>query len=755
MTELLGREWKSHFRSPVGWVMTAGFLMVAGVTASVMNLFGGSADLSDLFANLPYAAILFFPILTERALTAERRDGRDRLWQSLSVNPIGYVIGKYLGMGLLFLVQVAVLCLYPLIFSGYGAVSLAASYTALFGYLLFGMALLAVCSFFALQFRGRIASVVCNGIVCLGGSYAFFLTGLTEMNRVTGFLGPVLLFAGLGALIWFGTRKRLVALLVSGIPAAILLILLFAAPQVLTVWLPAFFNRLSPFSELTGFLGGHFDLPATVLLLSLTALFLLFSVLTVRRQWGIRSGYRGAAILAGGVILANLLCLFLPYTAAHPSVTGDKSFFLSEEARTALEKVEEDVTVYYLSAGGETDVDADLYFFAEQIGACSSHITVRCYNLTGTRGVAGYSAEELRAANQGFLVVSGEKSVLLGNDALYGYALYGYRFTPAEYRELLDSLTGEEEEEAMREAFRQEVSVFFRGEGLLAGAIRYVTDPAAPTVAIYTGTGSAEPDAWLADELNKRGCSVCRVDSLTELNGEAAVLLTLKQDLPESEAEALRICLQSGTGLLLQTASSNTDLPRLAQVLAAYGLSASAERNLILEDVEDAMNNGSSRFTAAYTDPVHPIVAGRIQKFLFSDPHEILLSETEGVEQTVLYGTSDQAYRASMTDITQGRFSIAVAAEKGTARVVWFATQSEDILNTLSGNANDEVLCASVGWITGYETGGTTGSDREIPVPILSVSRGKATFWSILLIGAVPLAILGFGMINLYRREKI
>ena len=469
--------------------MTAGFLMIAGATAAVTNLFGGSADLSYLFQNLPYATILFFPLLTERVLTAKRREGRDKLWQRSSLSPVKYVIGKYLGMVLLFLIQVAVLCAYPLIFQVFGTVSMAASYTALFGYLLFGMALLSICTFFALQFKNRIASIACNVAICLGGSYAFFLAGLTELNRVAGLIGPILFLIGIGVWVRFRTRKRIFTLLVCGIPTAVLLVLFFAAPRVLTAYLPALFNRLSPFSGLSGFLGGHFDLPATVLLLSETVSFLLFSVLTVCRQWGVKRKAFVAVLLAAGVVLANLLCAFIPYPVAHPDVTGNQALFLSEKVQKELKTVEKDVEVYYLSAGGEADADADLYFLAEQIGACSPHIRVRCYNLTGTKGLKGYTAEELRAANQGFLVASGEESVLIGNDALYLYEVYGYRMTPAQYGAFLESLTGSENEAALREELRREVRVFFRGDEMIAEAIRSVTDPNVQTVAEYTEVG--------------------------------------------------------------------------------------------------------------------------------------------------------------------------------------------------------------------------------------------------------------------------
>ncbi len=489
MTELFRRAWSSLFRGGIGWIMTAVFLMIAGATAAVANLFGGSADLSYLFQNLPYAAILLFPLLTERLFTAERRTEKDKKRPDLPCSPTGYVIGKYLCMALLFLIQVAALCCYPLISRGLGDVSLAAAYTALFGYLLFGAALLSICTFFALQFRNRIASLACNAAVCLLGSYAFFFAGLTEMNRVTGLIGPLLLAVGIGGWIWFRTREPVWAISVCGIPAAVLTVLFFAAPRVLTVYLPAFFNRLSPFSALSGFLGGHFDLPATVLLLSETVLFLLLSVLTVRRQWQIKRRPLGAILLTAGLILANLLCSFLPYTAAHPDVTGNQSLLLSGKVRTALGEVEKDVTVYYLSAGGEAEADADLYCFAEQIGACSPHITVKCYNLTGTNDFAGYAAAELRAANQGFLVTSGEESVLFGNDALYLYEIYGYRMTPAQYGALLDSLSGAENEATLREELRREVRVFFRGDELIAEAIRSVTDPNVQTVVEYTEVG--------------------------------------------------------------------------------------------------------------------------------------------------------------------------------------------------------------------------------------------------------------------------
>ena len=95
---------------------------------------------------LSFASIIFVvivPILTMRTMAEERRQRTDQLLYSLPITTTQVVLGKYLALLVVYLIPLAVVSLYPLLYSQFGEVYLTTSYGSLFAYNLMGAALLA------------------------------------------------------------------------------------------------------------------------------------------------------------------------------------------------------------------------------------------------------------------------------------------------------------------------------------------------------------------------------------------------------------------------------------------------------------------------------------------------------------------------------------------------------------------------------------------------------------------------------------
>ena len=102
---------------------------------------------------LSFASIIFVvivPILTMRTLAEERRQRTDQLLYSLPITTTQVVLGKYFALLVVYLIPLAVVSLYPLLFSQFGEVYLPTSYGSLFAFFMMGAALLA-----AIEAEGR------------------------------------------------------------------------------------------------------------------------------------------------------------------------------------------------------------------------------------------------------------------------------------------------------------------------------------------------------------------------------------------------------------------------------------------------------------------------------------------------------------------------------------------------------------------------------------------------------------------------
>ncbi len=141
---IMKRELKSYFTSPVAYIVTALFLIIAGILFYSTFFLYDRAELRQFFSSLPLLLSLFIPALTMRIFAEERRVGSIETLMTLPVTELDVVCGKYCASFISTLIMLAPTLLYILpaaifgspdfgpIVGGYlGAIFLCASYTAI------------------------------------------------------------------------------------------------------------------------------------------------------------------------------------------------------------------------------------------------------------------------------------------------------------------------------------------------------------------------------------------------------------------------------------------------------------------------------------------------------------------------------------------------------------------------------------------------------------------------------------------------
>lgn len=124
MLAILKREFRSYFQSVIGWLFLAATLSIFGLYFYVYNLVYGYPNISSTLSSITFIFLITVPVLTMRVLAEEQKNKTDQLILTAPVSVGKIVAAKFLAMGAVFTIAVAVIAVTPLILSAFGTGSL-------------------------------------------------------------------------------------------------------------------------------------------------------------------------------------------------------------------------------------------------------------------------------------------------------------------------------------------------------------------------------------------------------------------------------------------------------------------------------------------------------------------------------------------------------------------------------------------------------------------------------------------------------
>ena len=284
MSAVFRHELRGYFHSLTAYVFGAFLLAVVGLGSMLYNL---EAAVSNFEFVLSFASIIFVvivPILTMRTIAEERKQRTDQLLYSLPITTTQVILGKYFALLVVYLIPLAVISLYPLLFSQFGEVYLPTSYGSLLAFFLLGAALLAVGMFLSSLTDNQGFAAGLGIAAILLNYYSVSLAEYTS-STASGSLIALYVFALLfGVLIRSLTRNENLAYGVTFVLIAALAVLYFTDSSAFEGLLPDIMTKLSLFRQLSSFVNGAFDLTAIVYYLSVTGFFLFLSVQSLEKR---------------------------------------------------------------------------------------------------------------------------------------------------------------------------------------------------------------------------------------------------------------------------------------------------------------------------------------------------------------------------------------------------------------------------------------------------------------------------------------
>lgn len=168
MMAIYRKEMMQFFVSPVAYIVTCVFLVIAGYLFSIILFYTQEANLRGFFANMRVTMLLITPILTMRLLAEEKKLGTEELLLTSPLTNYDIILGKYLATLSLFIIMLFLTLEFPVILKIYGEPDMGQIYSGYAGILLFGSAFLSVGLFSSsLTSNQIIAAIISFGILLL------------------------------------------------------------------------------------------------------------------------------------------------------------------------------------------------------------------------------------------------------------------------------------------------------------------------------------------------------------------------------------------------------------------------------------------------------------------------------------------------------------------------------------------------------------------------------------------------------------
>ena len=691
MCAIYKKELRAYLTSMTGYIFMAVLLAVTSLYYVANCLVGGYPVFGAVLSSVYFVLLIIVPVLTMRSMAEEKRQKTDQLLMTAPVSLWKIVLGKYLAMVTIFLIPMAVICLYPLILLQFGSVSLPMAYTAILGYTLFGAACLAIGLFLSAVTESQvIAAVLTFGVL-------FFLNMASGIANVIG---------------------------ASGILASV-------------------FNALCIYQPFINFVQGMFDLTGVIYYVTVIALALFLTVQLLQKKHG---NYRVSMVAFGcvAVVLVNLIAGQLPSRYLKYDVSSQKLFTTGEQTEEILKGLDEDITLYLIAQQGSED--ATLQELLERYEGLSSHIKVETKDpVLYPNFVSQYTSENL--SENSVLVVGQNRS-----KAVDYYDIYQYSMDYSTYSSTLSSFDGEGQiTSAITYVTAEDMPVVYtlaghdeadlsttvtssiEKENIELKSLSLLTEEAVPEDAKAVIINGAISDIS-EDEKNK-------LEAYMEQGGQVVTLLGYtEKDTPNLDSLLSDYGITLAGGMVLES-DSRHHIPNYPYYLLPDIQSSGYTSDVSSRYVLMAFAQGMTE-SAEHSDNLtyESLLTTSNQSYSKTD----LQSENLSQEENDIAGPFDLG--AVVTKITE---------EGTEAKLVVFSSETllDEQVDSMVSGGNSTLFMNVMSQLVDHEST-VSIEPKSMSTEYLTVNAGSAIFWGLLTIILIPLLLLATGGVIWFGRRK-
>ena len=699
MRAIYKKELRTYLTSMTGYIFMAVLLAVASLYFVADCLIGGYPVFGVVLSSVYFVLLIVVPVLTMRSIAEEKRQKTDQLLLTAPVSIWKIVAGKYLAMFTVFLIPMAILCLYPLILLQFGSVSLPMAYTAILGYMLFGGCCLAIGLFLSAVTESQvIAAVLTFGAL-------FFLnmsTGIANLIGAEGVLGQIL-------------------------------------------------SAICIYQPFINFVQGIFDLTGVLYYLSVIALFLFLTIQLLYKKHGT---YRASMSVFACVaaVLVNLIAVNLPSQYVKFDVSEQQLFTIGDQTAEILENLDEDITLYLIAQqGGE---DSTLLELLERYEGLSGHITVETIDpVLYPNFVSQYTDESV---SENSVLVAGQNR----SKVVDYYDIYQYSVDYTTYSSTLSGFDGEGQiTSAIDYVTAEEIPVLYTLTGhdeasLTASLTSSIEKENIAIESLNLLTSETVPDD--AEILLIYGplsdISEDEKNKITDYMNQGGQVVYLRgytdQETPNLDSLLSEYGVSLAEGIVLE-GSSEHHLPNYPYYLlpninySDYTADVSS-RYVMLAFAEGLTESASSENGEEETE----------DDGLY---YESLLTTSD--EAYAKVNMESQNLEMEEGDIA-GPFDLGAVVtktidEETEAKLVVFASETllDEQVDSMVSGGNSTLFLNVLSQLVDHESTVSIEA-KSLEVSYLTVTAGSAIFWGLLTILIIPLFLLSLGGVIWFQRRK-
>ena len=284
MIAVFKHELRNHFHSLSAYVFGAFLLVFVGIGAMRYNIWAAVSNFEYVLSFGSLVFVVIVPVLTMRVIAEERRQKTDQLLYSLPITTFQVIMGKYLALLVLYLIPLAVISIYPLIFAHFGEVYLPTSYGSILSFFIMGAALIALGMFISSLTDNQGLAAGIGVAVILFNYYSASLSEYVSGSAFGSVVALLVLILVLGAVVRYITRNENLAYAICIVLTVGVAVLFYADSAALEDLLPDMMRALSLFDRFNTFVNGVFDMTAIVYYLSVIVFFLFLSVQSLEKR---------------------------------------------------------------------------------------------------------------------------------------------------------------------------------------------------------------------------------------------------------------------------------------------------------------------------------------------------------------------------------------------------------------------------------------------------------------------------------------
>jgi len=280
------KELKSYLTSMMGYIFIFFILLLEGIYFTAYSIQSAYPVFEVTLSAITFIFLILVPILTMKIIAEERRQKTDQMLLTYPVSVPEIIMGKYLALGTVYLIPMAIISCYPWIMAKYGEVSMPMAYTGIFGFVLLGLAQIAIGMFVSSVTENPVIAAVLSFIVLF---ISYMMTGIssliadTALTSLAGYIMIVLIVAGI---VNFMVKNIWITVIVGALGVGSLVITYFLNSTFFESSIHKFleiFNITVHFEEFTN---GIFDLQGVVYYLSLIVFFVFLTIQSItKRRW--------------------------------------------------------------------------------------------------------------------------------------------------------------------------------------------------------------------------------------------------------------------------------------------------------------------------------------------------------------------------------------------------------------------------------------------------------------------------------------